>query len=280
MSIINMSKLLKKAEDEFYGIGAFNVANMEMIMGAVQAAEELKSPIILQVAQVRLPYSPLHILGPMMVAAAKASTVPIAVQLDHGMDLETIKQALDIGFSSVMIDASHLPIEENIRMVQKVKEMSRAYEATVEAEVGQLGGSEGDAVDQAMLHSDPLHVEMLYQNARPDAIALSIGNAHGLYKQEPHLQFDLLLEAKKKVPIPLVLHGGSGISDEDFRKCIAGGMRKINIATATFHSVEHAVRGYCQKEEINYFKMSNAMVQGAYENVYRHIKVFQSDNKA
>ena len=280
MSIINMSGLLRKAEDGFYGIGAFNVANMEMIMGAVQAAEELKSPIILQVAQVRLPYSPLHMLGPMMVEAAKASTVPIAVQLDHGTDLETIQHALDIGFSSVMIDASHLPIEENIKMVQKVKEMTRAYEATVEAEVGQLAGSEGDAADQAMLHSDPLHVEMLYQKAGPDAIALSIGNAHGLYKKEPRLQFNLLLEAKKRVPIPLVLHGGSGISDEDFRKCIAGGMRKINIATATFRSVEHSVRGYCQTEENDYFKMSKAMVEGAYENVYRHIKLFQSDNKA
>lgn len=280
MPLINMSELLQKAQTGNYGIGAFNVANMEMIMGAVKAAEELKSPIILQIAQARLPYSPLHVIGPLMVAVAKSAAVPVAVQLDHGQDLNTVKHALELGFSSVMIDASHLPIEENIRMVQRVKKLADEYGASVEAEVGQLGGSEGGTRDNEMLYSDPAQVENLYKIASPDAIALSIGNAHGLYKQEPKLNFKILGEAQKRVPIPLVLHGGSGISDDDFRKCIAGGMRKINIATATFLSVEHAIREYCKSEEKNYFKMSSAMVQGAYENVSKHIKIFQSENKA
>jgi fructose-bisphosphate aldolase, class II len=274
-----MSKLLKDASVNHYGVGAFSVANMEMVLGAIQAAEEFKSPIILQVAQVRLPYSPLKVFGPLMIAAAKAAKVPVAVHLDHGLDIDTIKLALELGFTSVMIDASALPIDENIAMVLKVKVLADQYGADVEAEVGQLAGSEDGSVDHEMLYSDPEEVLKLYTKTNLDAIALSIGNAHGLYKKEPKLNFKILEEARKRVPIPLVLHGGSGISDEDFRKCIAGGIRKINVATATFLSVEEAVRQYCKEEKRDYFSMSKAMVCGSYANVSRHIKVFQSDNK-
>lgn len=275
-----MSKLLKEAKEGNYGIGAFSIANMEMVMGAIKAADELKSPIILQIAQVRLPYSPLSIIGPLMIAAAKKATVPVAVHLDHGMDIETVKQALELGFTSVMIDASHLPIEQNIHMVQTVKEIASQYAASVEAEVGQLAGSEDGSVDHEMLYSDPDEVEQLYQNTSLDAIALSIGNAHGIYKSEPKLNFQILEKSQRRVPVPLVLHGGSGISDDDFRKCITGGIRKLNVATATFQSVENAVREYCRNDKRDYFMMSDAMVQGAYHNVKKHIKIFQSDNKA
>lgn len=275
-----MSVLLKEAEKGNYGIGAFSVANMEMVLGVIRAAEELKSPVILQVAQVRLPYSPLSIFGPLMIAAAKEANVPVAVHLDHGLDIETAKQALELGFTSVMIDASHLPIDENIWLVQKVKELADEYGADVEAEVGQLAGSEDGSFDHEMLYSDPDEVEKLYLKTKLDAIALSIGNAHGLYKKEPKLNFNILAKAHDRVPVPLVLHGGSGISDDDFRKCIAGGIRKVNVATATFLSVENAVRDYCKEDKHDYFTMSAAMVKGTYENVSRHIKVFQSDNKA
>lgn len=279
MSLVKMSELLIKAGNEKYGVGAFSVANMEMVLGAIKAAEELNSPIILQVAQVRLPYSPISLFGPLMIAAAKASRVPIAVHLDHGLDIETVKQALELGFTSVMIDASHLPIDDNIGMVRKVKEIAHQYGADVEAEVGQLAGSEDGSIDHEMLYSDPNEVEKLYKETKLDAIALSIGNAHGLYKKEPKLNFKILEEAKKRVPVPLVLHGGSGISDDDFRRCIAGGICKVNVATATFLSVEKEVREYCRGDVHDYFKMSAAMVNGAYQNVSRHIKVFQSDNR-
>ncbi len=280
MSLINMSALLKEAEADNYGVGAFSVANMEMVMGVIKAAEELKSPIILQVAQVRLPFSPLSIFGPLMLAAAKEATVPVAVHLDHGLDINTIKHALDLGFSSVMIDASQLPIEENIKIVKKVKDLAGSYEADVEAEVGQLAGSEDDSADHEMLYSRPEEVQKLYEETKLEAIALSIGNAHGLYKREPRLNFEILARARERVPVPLVLHGGSGISDEDFRRCIAGGIRKINVATDTFLSVERLVREYCKEERKDYFRMSAAMVQGAYESIKRHILIFQSDGKA
>jgi fructose-bisphosphate aldolase class II len=275
-----MKTLLERAEQEKYGVGAFSVANMEMIMGAIQAAEECNSPAILQIAQVRLPYSPLYLIGPMMIAAAKKASVPIAVHFDHGMDVDTIKQALDLGFTSVMIDASHLPIGQNIEMVLKVKDLADRYEASVEAEVGQLGGSEGGTEDNEMFYSNPIEVKALYVNTKVDAVALSIGNAHGLYKSEPKLKFDLLTETKKLVSVPLVLHGGSGISAEDFRKCIEMGIRKVNIATANFMSIEEAAREYGSESKKDYFKLSSGMVNGMYKNVMEHINIFKSNGKA
>jgi fructose-bisphosphate aldolase class II len=275
-----LKSLLIKAEQENYGVGAFSVANMEMIMGVIRAAEEAASPAILQIAQVRLPYSPIHLIGPMMIAAAKNASVPIAVHFDHGLDVDAIRVALELGFSSVMIDASHLPIEQNIEMVREVKEMADTYGASVEAEVGQLGGSEDGSKDNEMFYSNPQEVKILYESTNVDAIALSIGNAHGLYKKEPKLNFDLLSDTKKLVPVPLVLHGGSGISASDFQRCIELGVRKINIATANFMAVEEEARNYSSEAKRDYFNLSSRMVDGMYQNVTKHINIFQSNEKA
>lgn len=280
MSLVNMKELLLKAQKEHYGVGAFSVADMEMIMGVIKAAEERKSPAILQIAQVRLPYSPLSFIGPMMISAAEHASVPIAVHFDHGLDYEVIKEALDIGFTSVMIDASQLPIDKNIETVIKVIELAKKYGAAVEAEVGQLAGSEDGSTEQQMYYSNPLEVKELYEKTGVDAIALSIGNAHGLYKSEPKLNFKILEESRKLVPVPLVLHGGSGISDDDFRACIKGGIHKVNIATANFLATEAGARKYCSGEKRDYFALSHSMMSGMYENVVRHMDVFGSAGKA
>lgn len=281
MSLVPMKTLLQKAETGNYGVGAFSVANMEMVLGAMKAAEECNSPLILQVAQVRLPYSPLFEIAPLMIAAAKEAKVPVAVHFDHGQDIECIEQALKLGFTSVMIDASAKPIEENIRMTGAVKKMADCYGATVEAEVGQLGLTEDGLGHEEAIYSDPNEVKQLYDATKVDAIALSIGNAHGVYKKEPKLDFNVLRRTKELVDVPLVLHGGSGISDEDFRNCIKNGVRKINVATATFLAVEQAVSEYAaQKSSPDYFALSRAMMLGAYENIKRHILVFGSDGKA
>ena len=150
MALVTMKELLVNAQKGNYGVGAFSVANMVTVMGVRKAAEELNAPVILQVAQVRLPFSPLAIFGPLMVAAAKNATVPVAVHLDHGLDMDHVKLALELGFTSVMIDASHDPIEENIKKVKEVKARADKYGATVEAEVGQVGGSEDGSEDIAM----------------------------------------------------------------------------------------------------------------------------------
>lgn len=278
MPLIKMSSILREAKKKDYGVGAFNVSNMEMVIGAVNAAEDLNSPIILQVAQIRLSYSPLEVFGPLMIAAAKESKVPIVVHLDHGTDLELIKKALDLGFVSVMIDASMKPLNENIKIVKSVKELASCYGADVEAEVGQIARTE-EGMEYKMIYSDPNDVKRLYENTGVEAVALSIGNAHGLYTEEPKLQFDVLEEISKNVSVPLVLHGGSGISDKDFKKCIHGGIRKINIATASYNSVEESVRDYCLSGERNYFSMSDAMVKGTYESVSKHINIFGSNNR-
>jgi fructose-bisphosphate aldolase class II len=281
MSLVKMKELLEDAEKRGYAVGAFSVANMEMILGAVRAAEELSSPMILQVAQVRLPYSPLDIIIPMMVAAAKSCKVPVAVHLDHGTDLSCLEKALELGATSVMIDASSKPIEENIRITKEVRALADKYGATVEAEVGTLGKSEDGKGAGKAIYSDPDEVERLRSETGVDAIALSIGNAHGFYKEAPKLDFSVLKAARDKTNgLPLVLHGGSGISDDDFRRCIAGGIRKINVATATFSAVEEAAGAYCAGGGRDYFSLSAAMAEGAYKNIRRHMLVFGSDKKA
>ncbi|MBQ7637042.1 MAG: class II aldolase [Lachnospiraceae bacterium] len=274
MSLVPMKDILLRAEAGGYGVGAFSVADMEMILGAVKAAEELQVPMILQIAQVRLPFSPLDKIAPMMIAAAKNASIPVAVHFDHGLDVQAIGQALDLGFTSVMIDASKLSIDENIKITSEVRKMADRYNASVEAEVGQLGVSEDGTGDASRIHSDPKEVKRLYEETGVDAIALSIGNQHGFYKAAPKLNFEILEEANSLVPVPLVLHGGSGISDEDFRKCISLGITKINVATATFSAVKDAAKTYLEGEKTDYFSLSDSMMKGAYKNIKRHMQVF------
>ena len=275
MALVKMKKLLEQAETEGFGIGAFSVGNMEMIMGAVQAAEELQTPIILQIAEVRLKNSPLEFVGPMMVSAAQKAKVDIAVHLDHGLTMETVKAALNMGFTSVMLDASTSPFEENISKTQEVVQLAKTFGATVEAELGLVGGSEDGSSDHGINCTNPSDAKVFVEQTGIDALAIAIGNAHGNYPVAPRLQFGVLKAIKEAVNIPLVLHGGSGITDEDFQKAISLGIKKVNIATASFNSLTEYVRRYfADNDTYNYFDLDKAMIKGTYENVKRHIKVF------
>ncbi len=281
MSLANMKDLLADAQKGGYAVGSFSVANMEMILGIVKAAEETKSPIILQIAEVRLNHSPLAIIGPAMLAAAKNAKVPVAVHLDHGTTLECISQALELGFTSVMFDGSHLPVEENIEMTKKVISMAKPFGAAVEAEIGCVGGSEDGSVDIAMRCTSPEQAKEFFEKTRVDALAIAIGNAHGFYKEAPQLRFDILESVAEAVDIPLVLHGGTGIEPEDFVRCHQKGIKKINIATATFAASESKVReGYAKDEIKGYYDLHQREIQGAYENALKHIEIFHSQNKA
>lgn len=281
MPLVNMKELVLKAEEGNYAVGAFNVANMEMLKGAIKAAEDLNSPIIIQVAEGRLEYSPLDLIGPMMVEAAKKSKVDVAVNFDHGLTLENIKRALEIGFTSVMIDGSKLPLEENIKLTKKVIEEAKKYDASVEAEVGRVGGSEDNSKAVSILYTEVEDAKKFVNETGVDILAVAIGNAHGVYVGEAKLNFEVLENIDKVIEIPLVLHGGTGITEDDFRKCAKTGIKKINIATATFNSVDKSVKEfYRDNEDTNYFKMNKAQVKGAYDNVYKHIKIFGSENKA
>lgn len=275
MALVKMKDLLRRAEEKNIGCGAFSVGNMEMVRGAIRAVEELDTPIILQIAEVRLKNSPLHLMGPMMVQAAKEAKVDVAVHLDHGLTFETVDKALELGFTSVMLDASTLPFEENIARVKAVVEKARKYGATVEAELGLVGGSEDGSCDHGIRCTDPDDAVVYARETGIDALAVAIGNAHGNYPVAPTLAFDVLEKIHEKVDIPLVLHGGSGITDKDFQKAISLGIRKVNIATASFNSLTAHVEKYMEStDKHNFFDLNEAMVQGTYENVKRHILVF------
>ena len=275
MALVKMKDLLRRAEEKNIGCGAFSVGNMEMVRGAIRAAEELDTPIILQIAEVRLKNSPLHLMGPMMVQAAKEAKVDVAVHLDHGLTFETVDKALELGFTSVMLDASTLPFEENIARVKAVVEKARKYGATVEAELGLVGGSEDGSCDHGIRCTDPDDAVVYAREKGIDSLAVAIGNAHGNYPVAPTLAFDILEKIHEKVDIPLVLHGGSGITDKDFQRAISLGIRKVNIATASFNSLTAHVEKYMEStDKHNFFDLNEAMVQGTYENVKRHILVF------
>lgn len=275
MALVTMKALLAQASKENRGVGAFSVGNMEMIKGAIQAAEELNTPIILQIAEVRLPHSPLELMGPMMVQAAKEAKVDVAVHLDHGLTAKTVDKALEFGFTSVMYDSSTYPFEENISRTKEVVEKAKAYGATVEAELGLVGGSEDGSSDHGIRCTDPEDARVFCERTGVDALAVAIGNAHGNYPVAPTLAFDILEEIQKKTDLPLVLHGGSGITDADFRRAISLGIVKVNIATASFNQLTKRAKEYfLTGEKHNYFKLNEAMVKGTYENVRHHIEVF------
>ena len=276
MALVTMKALLEQARAERRGVGAFSVGNMEMVKGAVQAAEKLRTPIILQIAEVRLKHSPLHLMGPMMVQAAKEAEVDIAVHLDHGLTIETVRQALELGFTSVMYDSSAYSFAENIERTREAAELARAYGATVEAELGQVGGSEDGSCDHGIRCTDPRDAKIFCERTGVDALAVAIGNAHGNYPVAPRLAFDVLEQIHAETgSIPLVLHGGSGITDADFQTAIRKGIVKVNIATASFNQLMKRSEEYMRTEGAhNYFSLNEAMVRGTYENVKHHIEVF------
>lgn len=280
MALVKMSMLLNSIEDNSYAVGSFNVSNMEMVMGAIRAAEELNAPIILQISEGRLPYSPLPLLGPIMIHGAQNAAVPVAVHLDHGVSMETIRLALELGFTSVMFDGSKRSIKENIAATQEIKKMAAWYGADVEGEIGRIGGSEGTYSAEELI-TQAEEAAYFASETNVDALAVAIGTVHGHYHGAPNLRIDRLKEIASVVSCPLVLHGGSGISPQDFRQCIHNGIRKVNIATSSYDAVSVHIKHMAQvKADATYFDFSSAAVTGTYDNVKRHICIFGTAGKA
>ena len=276
MALVTMKQLVDEAWEKETCIPAFNVGSLEMVRGALRAAEELDTPVIIQIAERLLRYSPLELIGPGMVQAAKESGLPVAVSLDHSSTYDVIRKALDLGFTSVMYDGSTLPFEENIAGTRKIVELANEYGAAVEGELGLVGGSEDGLSDHGILCTNPDKAHEFCERTGIACLAVAIGNAHGDYPTAPVLAFDILEQINQKAGVPLVLHGGSGISDEDFRKAISLGIAKINIGTASFNNVVKFATEYLAAEgKHTYFELNTAMTQGMYENALRHIKVFR-----
>ena len=280
MPLVNMRTLLASAQKSNRAVGAFNVGNMEMVLGVIRAAEQTGTPVIMQVAEGRLPFSPLEILGPSMIAAAKMSSAPVAVHLDHGKTLHTIQLALELGFTSVMFDGSALPLEENISQTRQIIALAKLYGAAVEGEIGRVGKSEDCGEEFDLCYSDPAQARLFFENAPVDALAISYGNSHGMPLKKPKLNFPILETIHRQLEVPLVLHGGTGISDMDFRHSIQSGITKINIATASFLSVCRGAKDYMTANpQMDYFAFSQAISDAVCYNVCRHIHIFNEQSK-
>ena len=274
--LVTLEEILKDAESKKYGVGLFNMLNLEMARGIIEAAEEEHSPLILGVAEVHLPLIPFDYALTIMNKIAKEATVPVCLHFDHGTDYDKIKAAIDGGFSSVMYDGSALPYEENILNTKKISEIAHKKGVSVEAELGHVGGAEGgedDGIEE--MYTNVSQVNDFIERADIDALAVAIGTAHGQYKKKPKLDINRLADIYKVSTKPLVLHGGSGLSDDDFKNTIKNGIRKINICTEMCVALRDAYL-----KSANHEILFNDGKNAVKEIVKGKMQLFGSSNKA
>lgn len=232
MPLVTTKQMLLDAQKGNYAVGAFNVENMEMVMAVIEAAEELKAPVILQTTPSTVSYAGLDFYLANARAAAKRVSVPVAMHLDHGSGFELAMKALRAGYTSIMIDGSHEAYEDNITLSMRVADACAPSNVPVEAELGKVGGKEDDLDGgEGDAYTDPEEAGIFVKRTRVDSLAIAIGTAHGLYKGEPKLDLDRLTELAAAVDVPLVLHGASGVPDETVKKAVARGICKVNYAT-------------------------------------------------
>lgn len=240
--LITLKNILKMAESKDMAIAAFNVTSLEGVLAVVEAAEDEDTPVILQFANAaHSKYISLEDIGRVMVAFADKSKVPVCVHLDHGNNFDEIKRALDLGFTSIMYDGSELSLKQNIANTKYAKILADEYGASIEAELGSMG-TEGENGNILGAYTDPEVARVFVNETGIDALAASFGTVHGIYKSSPNLDFDIISGIRKLSGIPVVMHGGSGISDSDFKKCIDCGVRKINYYTYAAKYAGDAIR--------------------------------------
>ena len=284
MALVTVAELLKKAEEGKYAVGAFNCNNMEIVQAIITAAEAERAPVIIQASQGAIKYADLEWVAGMAKLAAERAKVPAAIHLDHGTSFEQCVKCIRAGFSSVMIDGSKLPFEENVALTNKVVEAARAVGVSVEAEIGKIGGTEDDiSVDEreAML-TDPDEAKEFVERTKVDSLAVAIGTAHGQYKGKPELDFDRLEKIKKLVKIPIVLHGSSGVPDEDIRRAISLGVSKVNIDTNIREAFTNTMRKILNEKpkEIDPRKVLGPAREAAVEIIREKIRLFGTSGKA
>ncbi|HHV39504.1 MAG TPA: class II fructose-1,6-bisphosphate aldolase [Tepidimicrobium sp.] len=251
--LVTGNEILQDAHEKGYGVGAFNVNNMEIVQAIIEAAEETNSPVILQASQGGLKYGGIEYVAELGKLAAKNARVPVAVHLDHGTDFQQIMLCIRHGFSSVMIDGSQLELEDNIAITKKVVEVAHAVGVSVEAELGKIGGTEDNiSVDEkSATFTDPEEAKYFVDETQVDSLAIAVGTAHGVYKGEPDLDFDRIKTIRNKLDIPLVLHGSSGVSDKDIEKAISLGISKVNIDTDLRIAFTDAIKDFLREDPDN-----------------------------
>ena len=246
LQLVTLKDVLAPAEQGGYAVGAFNANNMEIVQAIVEAAAEERSPVILQASQGAINYAGLDYIVALVQTAARGVDIPVVLHLDHGTDFLQVMRCIRAGFSSVMFDGSRLQLEENIRITRHVVEIGRAVGVSVEAELGKIGGTEDhiSVSERDVLFTDPLEAQRFVEQTGVDALAVAIGTAHGPYKGRPELDFPRLKLIRELSGASIVMHGASGVPDEDVRQGIALGVRKINIDTDLRQSFVVALQGY------------------------------------
>lgn len=277
--LVNLNEVLKKAQKEKYAVGLFNTTDTDMLQAVIEAAEESRSPVILGTAEVLLPYGELKLIAPSVIAAAKRASVPVVVHYDHGLTFERCLEALQLGFSSVMFDGSAKAYGQNIEETKEIVKIAHAFGASVEGEIGHVGeAAQGDESLENM-YTTVAEAKEYLENTGVDALAVAIGSAHGVYKKKPKLNIERLKEIADAVSVPLVLHGGSGLSDDDFKNTIREGIAKVNIFTDLCLAGELAMKDGAEKK-LGYLETRNLKVEYIKEAVKHKMSLFGSVNKA
>lgn len=277
--LVNLDYVLKKAQAGHYAVGLFNTTDSDMLEAAISAAQELNSPIIIGTAEVLLPYGELDLIAPSVISAAKNAKVPVVVHYDHGLTFERCMQALKSGFTSIMFDGSAGDADKNIADTAQIVKIAHSFGATVEGEIGHVG--EAATCDNAVSdnYTTPEEAADFIAKTGVDALAVAIGTAHGAYKEKPCLDIERLDKIRERVETPLVLHGGSGLSDDDFRNTVKHGIAKINIFTDLCVAGAGGVKE-ATEQGLSYLEMRNLKVEKIKEAVKAKIRLFGSEGKA
>ena len=276
--LVNLKDVLIPAQKGGYAVGLFNTTDTDMLEGVLAAAEELRAPVIIGTAEVLLPFGELKLIAPSVRAAAERATVPVVLHYDHGLTVERCIEALDLGFTSIMFDGSAGDADANIELTRKVVEMCHARGVTVEGEIGHVGNADVEG-DQDNNYTTPEEAKAFVEATGVDALAVAIGTAHGAYKHKPCLDLNRLAEIRSTIDTPLVLHGGSGLTDDDFRNTIKNGIAKVNIFTDLCLAGERACKRGLE-ENAGYLNMRNMKVEEIKNAVKEKIALFGSAGRA
>ena len=284
--LVNMNEVLLPAKRNHYAVGLFNAVNLELARGIIAAAESTGSPVIMGTAEVLLPYGPLEEVSYYLLPMAKKAQVPVVVHLDHGLRKETCIQALELGFSSIMYDCSTDSYDENVKKVKEMADIAHSYDATIEGELGHVGdnpeSAEGSSSlpDPSAFFTDPKMAKDYVEKTVIDALAIAVGNAHGAYKLPPKLDFERIRTIAGMVDVPLVLHGGSGLTDQDFKQAIQEGISKVNIFTDINVAAVKAEFERFSSMDKGLIDLIPAAVEAVKQETMKKMKLFSSDGKA
>jgi len=277
--LVNLNDVLHDAQKNGYAVGLFNTTDTDMLEAVISAAEEMRSPVIIGTAEVLLPHGELKLIAPSIIAAAKRATVPVVVHYDHGLTFDRCMEALQLGFSSIMFDGSAGDEETNLADTAEIVKIAHSMGVSVEGEIGHVGNADAGDGNDADMYTTPEEAVSFVNRTGVDALAIAIGTAHGAYKTKPKLDIERLVEIRKALDTPLVLHGGSGLSDDDFRNTIRCGIAKVNIFTDLCNAGNRAMKQGLEEGKA-YLDIRNMKVEEIKKAVKEKITLFGSAGRA